>query len=292
MKKKFNSMLNGSRKDAKAPRINEYKIINFHYRQLSQNLRQRYAKVALVTNFKIRYFASLRLCASFVVSLCDPFQYKLYSFLLIPGYFLISSSFSSCKGNQNELQKKNAAAGNLYSLQKTDEALKIYEEILKEEKSVHALIMAGKIQYYKKKYTVSGEYFSQAMDNDKGNLLAEYWLAKVESQTPENEEEAIKKINRILERNVSTIDVAYLKGTILERKGNIREAIQSYNQAIREEEKIALAYLRMARLYKITNMKDMSGKFLAKAKMLSGSNQEMQKVIRKQMDKENIHFSE
>lgn len=275
MKKNFNSMLNGSRKDAKAPRINEYKIINFHYRQLSPNLRQRYAKVALVTNFKIRYFASLRLCVSFIlVFIWFPF------------------SFSSCKGNQNELQKKNAAAGNLYSLQKTDEALKIYEEILKEEKSVHALIMAGKIQYYKKKYTVSGEYFSQAMDNDKGNLLAEYWLAKVESQTPENEEEAIKKINRILERNVSTIDVAYLKGTILERKGNIREAIQSYNQAIREEEKIALAYLRMARLYKITNMKDMSGKFLAKAKMLSGSNQEMQKVIRKQMDKENIHFSE
>ncbi len=187
----------------------------------------------------------------------------------------------ACKINREELQKKYASAAKYYAQKEIDKSQKIYEEILKEERSSHALMMLGKLHYFKGRYIPSEKYFSEVLDSDKCNLGAMYWLGKIEIQTREKRGDALKKLETVLEKNVSVAEAAYLKGTIFESEGKTQQALQAYNQVIHEEEKIALAYMRIARIYERGNSKLMSEKYYSRAEILAESNPELLKVLKK-----------
>ena len=71
----------------------------------------------------------------------------------------------------------------------------------------------------------------QVIDLDRGNLNAAMWLA---AQMPDKQPEAIKMLERLLERRPRAVTARFELATRLEKTGKIEEARKQYDAVVTE----------------------------------------------------------
>jgi tetratricopeptide (TPR) repeat protein len=197
---------------------------------------------------------------------------------------LVAILFISCQKNKEEVDKKLIDAGVLYGQRELEDSLKIYKHILTlDSKSEIALVMAGKIEFYSRRFEDSLSYFQRALSIDKDNLYYQYWYARACSMVQGKEKESLDFIVKVLNQSVSEIELLQTQAVIYEKTGNIKEALNTYSKIIENEPKIALAHLRLGSMYHKAGLKDMEKKSFNRALVLSERNQPLSIIIQKEL---------
>lgn len=167
-------------------------------------------------------------------------------------------------------KNKYIEANKQYALRRMDSALRLYQEILKEESGfAAAAIMAGKIFYYRRQFPQAEQYFKQAASAEADNSTAQLWLLKVRSMDPARDEQTLAGIEAFLRKHSSISEAWLVKGTLLERKKDVQGAMASYSYAAEEGRKAALAHLRLSLIYSKAGFQEQAQRELSKARGLA-----------------------
>jgi len=174
-----------------------------------------------------------------------------------------------CGPGHEEIGKKFAEANKQFEARNTDQAFKLYQEVLDaDSKHTGARVMTARIYYYNRKFKEANEVLEKAVDANPQSIDALFWLARVQSVIPEKKDEALKNLDLLLERDGTRVDALVLKGMLHEEKKDLAKAIASYTAASQEESELAQAYIRLAAIYGSAGLEDMKRKALMRAAFL------------------------
>jgi len=201
------------------------------------------------------------------------------------GLFFILLAFiiivQSCREKKVNTEKLIQEADSLYSGHQIESSLKLYYKAIEaDNENIKALLMAGKVNYYTGKHTEAISLFERANKIQKNNLTILYWIAKTNSLDPEKKLKSLKQISEISDSVPSTIEMTYTRGVMEEETGMISQALKSFHSILQEENRIALTYLRLGRIYRTKKINSTADKYFQKAEILSRSNRELLEIIK------------
>ncbi|WP_061249903.1 tetratricopeptide repeat protein [Leptospira alstonii] len=204
----------------------------------------------------------------------------------VPILVLIAAATYSCKKESEKLKSLQRDADLAYIKQDLNGALALFSQVLEiDSDSTRTMIMLGKIHYYKKDFEKAEEMFENAVNKDKCNSNAAYWLSKVQSLQSESRTEAKERLQLVINRIPNQWEVQYTLGTVLESEGKIEEAFSLYNQAKGESSKLALIYLRLGKIYQKAQSEEMADRYFQKARLISEENPDTAKMIESEINK-------
>ncbi|AXR60322.1 tetratricopeptide repeat protein [Leptospira mayottensis] len=205
----------------------------------------------------------------------------------VPVLVLITATSYSCKKDSEKFKSLQRDADTAYVKQDLNGALSLYSQALEmDSDSIRTIIMLGKIHYYKKNFEKAEEMFQDAVNRDKCNANAAYWLSKIESLHSDNRAEAKERLESIINHIPSRWEVEYTLGAILESEGKIQEALALYNQTKAESAKLSLLYLRLGKIYHKAQRKEMASRYFERARLISEEDPSLIKMIESEIDKE------
>lgn len=200
-----------------------------------------------------------------------PFQTTLFIFITLLG---------ACSKDSSHIEKKAKLAGEKYQAQDLGAAAALYREILEEDGDRYAeRIMLGKILFFQRKFPEAVEQFQKATDINAGRIEGFIWWAKTLSYTPTGTEEALITINKALSIDPSNIEANYLRGRILEQKGDLPAAMAAYEASLLYTKPAALAAVRIALIQKEAGLKDQADRSFERARQFArGDNALLQEI--------------
>ncbi len=186
--------------------------------------------------------------------------------------------FDSCQSNKEEAENLRREAAKMFIEQKLNRAKELYQNSLDYEPN-HAptIFMIGKIEYYSKNLSAAEEQFDNLLSIDKCHPAGKYWYNKVKAINASKKDQSLKELLVLARELPNRWEVVYTVGTMLEEQGKITEAIELYNEAIADEQKLSLIYLRLNRIYEKAEMKSAAERYARKMKMFDSQQQVDQK---------------
>lgn len=171
---------------------------------------------------------------------------------LIAGSAIACAVFLSC--SQSGKEKKLAEAMAAYSSGDLTRALQLADELGKDFGAEEAYLMAGKIHYFERRFEKAESSLRSAVNADKNNLDAVYWLAKTLSLKPEGRAEAASLLDGLLKKRSSDAEAWLLRGFLFEDAKNPQGAFEAYRRVVEIAPYLAQAHDRMARMYETSEM--------------------------------------
>ncbi|WP_125169731.1 tetratricopeptide repeat protein [Leptospira saintgironsiae] len=144
---------------------------------------------------------------------------------------------------------------NLFWVNKRSEALKILNEIHKEDPEYKdTLFVMGKINYYDLKFPEAKKYFEEIYNKNPENLTALLWILKCQFASGIRDQSIFENLQTFMKRDPSNLEALYIGGRILEEAGKTDLAIQNYSQMVLQTPQIALAHKQLSGIYKRANV--------------------------------------
>lgn len=180
----------------------------------------------------------------------------------------------SCSADPQKLAQKYKEATELYQQRRTQDALKLYQEILNEDQDFPgAMLMAGKIHYFENRLPEAERHFRDLVNRDHGHPDGTYWLAKTIAVQQARRSEAIELLDQLLKRDATHSEAWILKGSLLEEKKDLTGALTCYRAAVAIEPSLANAHMRLANLLDLAKLPDQAKRSRERARLLSSPSQ-------------------
>ncbi|BDA77827.1 hypothetical protein LPTSP3_g07570 [Leptospira kobayashii] len=168
----------------------------------------------------------------------------------------------TCKTRKEEASKLREEAALKFTERKLNKAKELYSQSLDLDPDHEAsLFMLGKIDFYNRDFPSAEKNFEAVVDEDECHSAGSYWLYKIKGLKAEERKTAIEKLSGLAKKLPNRWEVVYTLGTMLEEEGRIAEAIQLYQEAVNEETKLSLIYMRLGRIYEKADMKKMAERY-------------------------------
>ncbi len=128
-----------------------------------------------------------------------------------------------------------------------DKAIKVFNAGLKNQKdNVVLMNLIGSVYFAKKDHKEARRYYRKAIEiNDK--FVAPHFNLALISLVEKDNEAALKEYRAVLDKDPENIKALIARGELLEKAGNLDEAVKSYEKALKFDH--PLAYTSLIRLY-------------------------------------------
>ncbi len=174
-------------------------------------------------------------------------------FIIIAMIFLFWGCCNDAEAGREYYRKGMAA----YYRKDLNSAGKLFSLSFKSDCSnLNAKLMTAKICYFEKKYSCALEGVNRILEDDRRNINALYWKARILiMKDRDNPEEAVKLLQRVVEGDSHHMPARMLLALLYEQSGRYSEAFREYALVKAEGENLIDAGANLALLYMKTGMR-------------------------------------